>query len=74
MVAKWKPQAGRLSPKQAAHFGRTMTHGFGYFGVGPVFVIFNLPPRWRRADPPPPARVPIRVLTPEEREERRAAT
>jgi hypothetical protein len=47
------PAAGRLSPSEAADFGRGLTAGAGYVGVGPVVVLFNLPERFRKLDPPP---------------------
>ena len=52
-MSDWRPQAGRLSPAQAKDFGRALVHGVGYVGVGPIFVLFNLPARWRKADPKP---------------------
>lgn len=45
------PAAGRLSPSEAADFGRGLTAGAGYVGVGPVVVLFNLPERFRKLDP-----------------------
>jgi hypothetical protein len=47
------PHVGRLSPRQAAKFGEGLTFGCGYFGVGPVIVLFTLPARLRASDPPP---------------------
>ncbi len=42
---------GRFSPKQAARFRAGLVRGCGYFAIGPVAVLVNLPRRFEKADP-----------------------
>lgn len=43
---------GRLTPAQTTEFGRVLP-SVGYFGIGPVIVLINLPGFLKVADPIP---------------------